>query len=370
MEWVEEEPPELSAKENYQSAEQHKADLEAAFLEERDLDMVEGPHSKLQAAEICGCTPEEIIHGPMAAVEESDKVRTLYDGSVGGQNDHIRKNTEEKTTSPAVHDCLRALHWCRHAAADPGTPVAPEAAKHWPPPHKDEDYFILKADVTKAHRRIKVKRKDWKYQVAKLDGKYRVNKVGIYGMSSAQLYWGRMAALLLRILYALFPTLDWGFVYVDDFAWLLRGSMVHPLSTAILVTLLALGLPLSWKKTCLSMANIWLGYQLDTTTATLLMARSKHILVDLALQRLEAGECFSADDIASILGRCQWATAICPTMKAFLQPFWAWKQACKSSWAPENIGGMPEDAHTRQVQEALTVRRHIPLAWGSRCGSF
>ena len=50
MEWVEEEPPKLSAKENYQSAEQHKADLEATFLEERNLDMVDGPYTKLQAA--------------------------------------------------------------------------------------------------------------------------------------------------------------------------------------------------------------------------------------------------------------------------------------------------------------------------------
>ena len=69
MEWVEEEPPKLSAKENYQSAEQHKADLEATFLEERDLDMVDGPYTKLQAAKKCGCSPEKIIHGPMAAKE-------------------------------------------------------------------------------------------------------------------------------------------------------------------------------------------------------------------------------------------------------------------------------------------------------------
>ena len=41
--------------------------------------------------------------------------------------------------------------------------------------------------------------------------------VGTYSMASAQLYWGRMAALLLRILYYLFPQIDWGFVFVDDF---------------------------------------------------------------------------------------------------------------------------------------------------------
>ena len=49
----------------------------------------------------------------------------------------------------------------------------------------------------------------------------RMGKVGTYGMASAQLYWGRMAALLLRIIYAVFPEIDWGFVFVDDFAWLL-----------------------------------------------------------------------------------------------------------------------------------------------------
>ena len=36
----------------------------------------------------------------------------------------------------------------------------------WQPPTQGETFIILKADVTKAHRRIKVLQKDWKYQVA------------------------------------------------------------------------------------------------------------------------------------------------------------------------------------------------------------
>jgi len=63
----------------------------------------------------------------------------------------------------------------------------------------------LKADVSKAHRRVKVLPQDWRYQVAVIKGRYWVNKVGTYGMASAQLYWGRVAALVLRLLYALFP---------------------------------------------------------------------------------------------------------------------------------------------------------------------
>ena len=63
--------------------------------------------------------------------------------------------------------------------------------------------------MTKAHQRIKVLPQDWRFQVAQLDDEWWVNKVGTYGMASAQLYWGRMAALLLRILYYLFPQIDW-----------------------------------------------------------------------------------------------------------------------------------------------------------------
>ena len=43
---------------------------------------------------------------------------------------------------------------------------------------------------------MKVLRKDWRFQVASLGEEWWVNKVGTYGMASAQSYWGRLAALL------------------------------------------------------------------------------------------------------------------------------------------------------------------------------
>ena len=42
--------------------------------------------------------------------------------------------------------------------------------------------------MTKAHRRIKVFQADWRYQVAQIDDEWWINKVGTYGMASAQLY--------------------------------------------------------------------------------------------------------------------------------------------------------------------------------------
>ena len=46
-------------------------------------------------------------------------------------------------------------------------------------------------------------------------------------MAPAQLYWGRMAALILCILYGMFPMVDWAFVFVDHFFWILRGKNVE-----------------------------------------------------------------------------------------------------------------------------------------------
>ena len=85
--------------------------------------------------------------------------------------------------------------------------------------------------------------------MAQLDGEWWIDKVGTYGMASAQLYWGRMAAILLRLCYLIFPRIDWGFVFVDDFCWLLRTSTAT--QDTLLLFLAALGCPLSWHKTVL-----------------------------------------------------------------------------------------------------------------------
>ena len=64
--------------------------------------MVDGPFTRSEAAERCRCKPEELCPGPLAGIDESDKI--------------IQAHTEEKTTAPMVGDCLYAIHWVRTAA--------------------------------------------------------------------------------------------------------------------------------------------------------------------------------------------------------------------------------------------------------------
>ena len=61
-----------------------KSSSEAPLLEEVPMGMVEGPMSKEMAAERCDCSPGDLCPGPLASIDEKDKVRTIYDGSVGG----------------------------------------------------------------------------------------------------------------------------------------------------------------------------------------------------------------------------------------------------------------------------------------------
>ena len=117
--WLGEDPPPPVAHDNYPTAERFAEEIESTFYEERALDMVDGPFTRSEAAERCRCKPDELCPGPLAGIDESDKIRTIYDGSKGGANAHIQAHTAEKTTAPMVGDCLHAIHWLRTAADHP-----------------------------------------------------------------------------------------------------------------------------------------------------------------------------------------------------------------------------------------------------------
>eukprot|EP00438_Fugacium_kawagutii_P022681 Skav224905 [mRNA] locus=scaffold1112:448009:460161:- [translate_table: standard] len=127
---------------------------------------------------------------------------------------------------------------------------------------------------------------------------------------------------------------DWGFVFVDDFCWLLRQTTSGKMATAILATLIALGTPLSWKKTRLAEINTWLGFVVHPNIPQVQMAAPKHVIVMELLTQLIEDKVFTAKEIEKALGRIQWATAVCPLTKSLMQPFWAWKMAVTSSGRP------------------------------------
>eukprot|EP00434_Breviolum_minutum_P036841 symbB.v1.2.032656.t1/scaffold3949.1/size47703/6 len=243
--------PSPTGRHNYDSAEAFSDSIKETFVEEKAMGLVEGPFTKEEAANRCGCNPSELCPGPMAAIDEGDKIRTIYDGSFGGANAHIQQNSTEKTTALTVMDCVHGIHWLRAA------------------------------------REV--------------------------------------------------STSESGFVFVDDFCWVLRASNASWLTPALLGVLLALGTPLSWKKTVLSEMNTWLGFVKNPSGPFVQMAKEKHVAVLKLLKELEEGKAFSLKAIEKALGKIQWATATCPMAKPFLQPFWAWKSAVKTAGVPGKL---------------------------------
>ena len=78
-----------------------------------------------------------------------------------------------------------------------------------------------------------------------------------------------------RLCYFLFPEIDWGFVFVDDFCWIVRAENAQWLTPRVLGFLLAVGAPFSWKKMALSEINTWLGFgQRQTFNNSLIVERA------------------------------------------------------------------------------------------------
>ena len=295
------EPPVPTTAENYPSAQLFEDVSESTFMDEKLLDMVEGPLSEQEAADLCGCLINDLCVGAVAGIQEVAKVRTIFDATIIGVNDNIRANTDKTT----LYDLLFAkLHLL------------------------DASLTLFKSDVSKAHRRIKVFKKHWKYMVAKIKDKFWVNKVGTYDVASAQLYWGRLAAILTRLSYHISETFLWVRVFVDDFMALMPAQQGDIGAATLMLFLTLVGCPISWHKNVLGKENRWLGYMVDISNGSVWLP---------ALKKLEAGDLHVLKEVASLLGKLQWVAKAYPQVSPHLQPLYAWEQKLERKCRPGDL---------------------------------
>ena len=149
--------------------------------------MVLGPLTAQEAASLCGCDIPEPCPGPMAAIDEGDKIRTIYDGSWEVPMHTFRpiqKNAPQPLQSWTASTAFTGVAGVTKRT---GTQEAPLCTLDWP--KQDDQWMLLKADVTKAHRRVKILPPEWRYQVAKLEDEWWINKVG-------NIWYGQCATLL------------------------------------------------------------------------------------------------------------------------------------------------------------------------------
>ena len=111
--------------------------------------------------------------------------------------------------------------------------------------------FVVAGDVSKAHRRIKIRKEDWGYQACRLRAwKVWLNRVGTYGMTPAFYHRARAsAAAIVRLTHYLLGArypLEL-LLYSDDFVFAADTKpQVEAIGLAIFFMAL-IGIPFRWK---------------------------------------------------------------------------------------------------------------------------
>ena len=97
------------------SAKQFTEEIASIFEEEKAMGMVIGPFTQDEAAKVCDCLPDQLCPGPMAGIQEADKIRTIFDGSWSGANPHPIKHC-------GAHRCPHSHALCSSITLATGLP--------------------------------------------------------------------------------------------------------------------------------------------------------------------------------------------------------------------------------------------------------
>ena len=290
---------------NYRSVEPHIEQVKALFREEAALGWME-EYPEDVAREKFGT---RFAIAALGVVEEKDKARVVHDGSHKVHVNH-RIKVRDQLRCPGAGDIRTIL---RERVAD------------------GVKSFGIMGDVSKAHRRVKVREQDWGYQACQLEaGKVWVNRVGTYGMASAAYWWGRVAAAtLVRLCHYLAGNqvpLEI-LLYVDDHIMLACDKAGIVLAGTLIYFLSSLGVPWRWDKSRGGTQVDWIGYWADLWHGRLgISVRRAQWLAQWMARQTSAGSTDMAD-FTAVLGRLCFAMGPLEYLRHFIAPLFAWAAA-------------------------------------------
>ena len=154
---------------NYTSIDEHLKEVEELFKEEESL----GWMMEMTDEDAKSIYGKRLFIASLAVVQEPGKIRVVHDGSNGVHVNH-RIRPRDQVRYPGAGE-LRTILRSKAAA--------------------NKKLFVVAGDVSKAHRRVKIREEDWGYQACRLrPGRVWLNRVGTYGMTPASYHWSRAAA--------------------------------------------------------------------------------------------------------------------------------------------------------------------------------
>lgn len=178
----------------------------------------------------------------------------------------------------------------------------------------EERLLGLVWDFVSAHRIVAVHPSDWGLQACTLadrrgkelggDVEVFVNTVGTFGFSTAGHWWGRLAAMLIRLAHY-----AWGrelagriMIFADDGLALFPASTFRRSASAVIALYAVLGFDLKWPKIRGGIESQWIGYWLQLSAYWLWISEKRRNWVVSWIDKVLAGKDVEAD-FDSGLGR-------------------------------------------------------------------
>ena len=297
---------------NYASLEEHRDKIR----EQLEEDEKEGLMKRTTLGKLKETYGNDFAISALSALKEKDKVRLLHDGSNITRVNH-RIKTRDKLRCPGPREKAYLLNDYRN---------------------KGEIGMSLLGDVGKAHRRIKIRQKDWGWQACTLadltdtngdsvdDKEVWLNTVGTFGLSSAAYWWGRLGAALIRAMYLLLGPgrpLD-ALLYADDLELIAENKSERPSILLGVIYLMALGVPLKWSKFRGGYSLDWVGFSFCHKSYAIGLSTDRAAwVISWVSQILKEGR-ISGADFSAGLGRLNFAALALIHERPFLGLLYAW----------------------------------------------
>ena len=293
---------------NYQSVDKFVSEVEKQFKEEEVLGWME----EMEDVEFSRRYGKNSAISALAVLEEKDKLRVLHDASnVTRVNHRIRCRDRQRMPSIKEKHCLLQEF-------------------------REEGVIALSVlgDASKAHRRIKIRPDEFGFLGCRLrPNRVWINKVGTFGVSSASYWWGRAAGGILRAVYSILGganSLDI-LLFADD-CELISTTRRERLSVLLAVALLlSFGFPFKWAKFRGGFEVEWLGMAVSYKSFSMGLSSSRAQWLAGWIDKILAEGSVLTGEMASGLGRLNYAAQALYYEKAFLGIIYLWTSAVVSS---------------------------------------
>ena len=180
----------------------------------------------------------------------------------------------------------------------------------------------LSLDIQAAHKQIRLRESDRGLVMFQFQSRYFAYRVAHFGGRFSAFWWSRMGALLLRLLHQVLGAPHKAWLYVDDLMMWAPNSHFRQMTWTVVVFLMLLGTPLSWKKAQLGTQILWIGWIFDLHHYTVQLVDTKIArLLSLIQDALDAHQ-VSAKTMEQLLGMLIWFTAIAKHLRPHLAPLY------------------------------------------------